>query len=374
MSVTPLPSPVGTVPLGEAVAWFLERYRDELATATTYGETLAHLLAVAGDTLPVAALTPELRAAVMQRWDQRAPATWNKHLAALRSLAGYALRQEWIHTDPTRHLERRKTTSRGDKAIPTARLDKLFTDERTALRERVLWRMLYETAARAEEVLTLDVTDLDPEFRRAVTRSKGGDREYLHWATATARLLPHLLAGRTTGPVFLADRRSPSTGNRARALADVDPATGRGRLSYPRAEYLFKQTSMRHDPHGIAGRCTNCGTPRWGIWPPPAAQHRSCKLSPATNTWPPSDTTCASARKRPPASPPNTTPITADASADNASALWGEAMVIAGEQCCSSDVVSLDQSGGPPLQTQSETPVWGHAVSKCLQVGLIGPR
>jgi site-specific recombinase XerD len=251
MSVTPLPSPVGTVPLGEAVAWFLERYRDELATATTYGETLAHLLAVAGDTLPVAALTPELCAAVMQRWDQRAPATWNKHLAALRSLAGYALRQEWIHTDPTRHLERRKTTSRGDKTIPTARLDKLFTDERTALRERVLWRMLYETAARAEEVLTLDVTDLDPEFRRAVTRSKGGDREYLHWATATARLLPHLLAGRTTGPVFLADRRSPSTGNRARALADVDPATGRGRLSYPRAEYLFKQTSMRLDPHGI---------------------------------------------------------------------------------------------------------------------------
>ena len=111
--------------------------------------------------------------------------------------------------------------------------------------------MLYETAARAEEVLTLDVTDLDPEFRRAVTRSKGGDREYLHWATATARLLPHLLAGGTTGPVFLADRRSPAAGNRARALADVDPATGRGRLSYPRVEYLFKQASTRHDPHGI---------------------------------------------------------------------------------------------------------------------------
>jgi hypothetical protein len=49
-------------------------------------------------------------------------------------------------------------------------------------------------------------------------------------------------------------------------------------------------------------------------------------------------------------------------------------MEIAGEQRCSSDVVSLDQSGGSPLQTQSETPVWGHAVSKCLQVGLIGPR
>jgi site-specific recombinase XerD len=186
----------------------------------------------------------------MARWDHRAPATWNKHLAALRSLAGYALRREWIHTDPTRHLERRKITGRGDKTIPTARLEKLFTDDRSALRERVLWRMLYETAARAEEVLTLDVTDLDLQFRRALTRSKGGDREYLHWATATARLLPRLLAGRGTGPVFLADRRSPAAGHRARALSDVDPATGRGRLSYPRAEYLFKQASTRHDPHG----------------------------------------------------------------------------------------------------------------------------
>ena len=61
-------------------------------------------------------------------------------------------------------------------------------DDRAALRERVLWRMLYETAARAEEVLTLDIPDLDLGFRRAVTRSKGGDREYLHWVTATARV------------------------------------------------------------------------------------------------------------------------------------------------------------------------------------------
>jgi hypothetical protein len=54
MPVTPLPSAAGSVPLGEAVARFL----DEPATAITYGETLTHLLAVAGDTLPAAALTP----------------------------------------------------------------------------------------------------------------------------------------------------------------------------------------------------------------------------------------------------------------------------------------------------------------------------
>jgi hypothetical protein len=71
MSVTPLtPRAGGLVPLGEAVARFLERYRDEPATATTYGETVAHLLAVTGDALPVAALTRQLCATVMRRWDQ----------------------------------------------------------------------------------------------------------------------------------------------------------------------------------------------------------------------------------------------------------------------------------------------------------------
>jgi site-specific recombinase XerD len=251
MSVTPLPAIGGGLPLAEVVvARFLERYRAEAATAVTYGETLTHLLSVAGESAPAAALTPELFAAAMARWDERAPATWNKHLAALRSLAGYALRQEWVHADPARHLERRKITARGDKAIPRSRLEQLLADTRHGLRERVLWRLLYDTAARAEEVLSLDVGDLDLEFRRALTRSKGGDREYLHWATATARLLPRLLAGRTEGPVFLADRRSPEGGKRARALGDVDPVSGRGRLSYPRAEYLFKQASLRHDPHG----------------------------------------------------------------------------------------------------------------------------
>jgi hypothetical protein len=81
---------------------------------------------------------------------------------------------------------------------------------------------------------------LDLQFRRARTVSKGGDAEYLHWATATARLLPRLLKGRSSGPVFLADRRSPAAGSRVRALSDTDPVSGRGRLSYSRAEYLFK--------------------------------------------------------------------------------------------------------------------------------------
>jgi integrase len=71
--------------------------------------------------------------------------------------------------------------------------------------------MLYETAARASEILALNVEDLDLEQRRAPIRSKGGDTEFVYWDTGTAHLLPRLLrlpdgTSRTSGPLFLASR------------------------------------------------------------------------------------------------------------------------------------------------------------------------
>ena len=68
-----------------------------------------------------------------------------------------------------------------------------------------------ETAARASEILDLNVEDLDLEQRRAPVRSKGGDTEFVYWHTGTAHLLPRLLrlvdgTTRTSGPLFLASR------------------------------------------------------------------------------------------------------------------------------------------------------------------------
>ncbi|MFE3455744.1 tyrosine-type recombinase/integrase [Nonomuraea sp. NPDC059194] len=253
MAVVPFPTPPAETVGGESIVAAIDRYLDSLQTRTTrdsYAATLAHLTAITGDR-PVGALVPEDYAAVMNRWDSAAAATWNRHLSALTSFTAWAGRQEILTTNPGRRLERRKPARRGDRAIARARLDTLFTNDRHALRERVLWRLLYETAARAEELLSLNIEDLDTEFRRARVHSKGGAIEYVHWATATARLLPRLLQGRTTGPLFLADRRAPAQGRRTPAAVDVCPATGRGRLSYPRAEYLFKTASVALDPHGI---------------------------------------------------------------------------------------------------------------------------
>ncbi|MDR8415224.1 tyrosine-type recombinase/integrase [Nonomuraea sp. 3-1Str] len=217
-------------------------------TRDSYAKTLTHLAGLAGNR-PVADLSCEDYAAVMDRWNTAAAATWNRHLSALVSFTTWAQRQDLLATNPARRLTRRPAVRRGDRAIPAARLETLFTDERHPLRERLLWRLLYETAARADEILSLDVADLDLERRRARVTSKGGAIEYVHWATATARLLPRLLQGRQAGPVFLADRRAPATGRRAPATADICPVTGRGRLSYPRAEYLFKTATADLDPH-----------------------------------------------------------------------------------------------------------------------------
>ncbi len=101
----------------------------------------------------------------------------------------------------------------------------------------MLWRLLYDSAARAGEILALDVEDLDLPNHQARIRSKGGDLELVFFQTASARLLPRLLAGRTRGPVFLADRAAPA----GTPSLDVCPVTGHARLSYRRAAALFAQ-------------------------------------------------------------------------------------------------------------------------------------
>ena len=150
------------------------------------------------------------------------------------------------HPDPRHRRGRRVAGRRAEqhdhtRSIPAASLERLWERRDINLRERTLWRLLYETAARADEVLRLNVEDLDIPAKRARTRSKGGDVDWLFFGSGGARLLPRLIAGRRTGPVFLSSLRpSPA---RAPAAGDICPLTGRARLSYRRAaELLVAQT------------------------------------------------------------------------------------------------------------------------------------
>lgn len=172
-------------------------------------------------------------------WGQRAPATWNVALDAIRSAEGYWIDQGWITTRPSRLLRRRKPRPDNSRALSRAQVERLLTHASIGLRERTLWRMLYETAARSAEILRLNVEDLDLANRCARVRRKGSAIDVIVWQTGTARLLPRLLKGRKTGPVFLTERKARVP----LPPGDIDPASGKARLSYTQAAALFKAAS-----------------------------------------------------------------------------------------------------------------------------------
>ncbi|MEU5883702.1 DUF6596 domain-containing protein [Spirillospora sp. NPDC047279] len=215
--------------LGAAARDFLEQGGLGAATVRSYGQTLDRLRRAVGDQAPLDALTPEAVALAFQTaWDGAAARTWNRHRSAVRSFG------EWAGLDDlVSGIERRP-----EVAAPQVTFDPgaLWSRDDLALRERVLWRLLYESAAPVTAVLALNVEDLDLDDRRA--RAAG---RWVAWRAETARLLPRLIAGRARGPLFLSDRRPGPA--RTPGAADLCPETGRRRLSYERAEYLFKQAT-----------------------------------------------------------------------------------------------------------------------------------
>jgi integrase len=244
MSIVMLPTAIATS-WDAAAADFLDSRHLAAGTRTAYASTFRRLSPRIGSR-PLVMLSPaELAATLRDTFGDLAPNTWNRHAVTVRSLLTWCRRQGILERpqalDLADAIERRHAPVDYGRALPHAFLEELWRRRDVPLREKTLWRMLYETAGRAQEVLRLNIEDLDLANRRARTVRKGGDLDSLHWASGTAQLLPRLLEGRRRGPVFLANLRpSPA---RSPAAGDVDPATGRARLSYRRAAELFTEHS-----------------------------------------------------------------------------------------------------------------------------------
>jgi len=170
-----------------------------------------------------------------------APATWNLNRAALRSFLAYCTRHGLIHgPDPSGPLQARAIRADPDRrVIPARQLQALWHRSDIALQDKTFRRLAYDSAARAGELLGLDLADLDLDAKTAVLAGKGGIPRQVNWYTHTAHLLARLTTGRTEGPVFLASRRRRAPV----ATADRDPATGRARLSYRRAAECLTGTT-----------------------------------------------------------------------------------------------------------------------------------
>ncbi|WP_067812915.1 tyrosine-type recombinase/integrase [Actinomadura kijaniata] len=242
-------APLVDVTLAEATTNFLARRDLDADTLRSYAQTTRQLRRAAGDTVLLGRLTAEQTAAVFTAaWDRAAPRTWNRHRAALRSFSTWAASpgRSWVTTDLTALIARRPEPRDRTRAIDRTTIAALLDDRGVPLRDKTLRKLLYESAARADEVLSLNIEDLDLDNKRGRVTGKGGTLRWIHWRSSTTRLLPRLIGERTSGPLLLADRRPAPA--RTPAAADLCPHTGRGRLSYERAEYLFKQDTKQHDP------------------------------------------------------------------------------------------------------------------------------
>jgi integrase/recombinase XerC/integrase/recombinase XerD len=179
----------------------------------------------------------------------RKPQGWNAARAALRSMRmwwneghpGKDDGQGWAIADPFTRIAFRKVPADRGRALGRDQVRQLLTDKQIPLRERLLWTFLYETGARVNEVLSLDVEGLDRANMQARVTRKGGAADVIVWKTATKRLLTMYLdakaGGHAHGPVFVTARAGKSDARLG--PGDLDEH-GRARLSYSQAEDLFK--------------------------------------------------------------------------------------------------------------------------------------
>ncbi len=173
-------------------------------TAVKYRQTLTALAGQLAASAPAAAAdiagldTPAgaraLDEAFAQAFGALAPATRARHLAALRSALVWWREAGWLVGDPTSSWARPKVPVDATRALTRDQIAALWRLD-VPLRDKTLWRMLYETAARAEEILGLDAGDLDLPSKRARVLSKGGTTDWVHWQTGAAILLPGCRAG-----------------------------------------------------------------------------------------------------------------------------------------------------------------------------------
>jgi hypothetical protein len=190
----------------------------------------------------------KLRATLAVRTATTEPRTLSRELSILRRAVRWWRACGWIHADPTRDL-RIPANPHADRAELTPTDVTAVLRLPASLRDQTFWHVLYESTAPIESILALDVDDLDLPNRRTrptAAAQTSDDRWLIRWRAGSARLLPLLLVSRTSGPVFLTDRRAPAGSPRR----DRCPLTGRSRLSYRRAAELFTTATRPLDPTG----------------------------------------------------------------------------------------------------------------------------
>ncbi|MBF6465152.1 site-specific integrase [Nocardia beijingensis] len=103
----------------------------------------------------------EIGAALESLWGQAAVNTWNARRAAVAKWLSWCREQGWEAPQVPASATRSTPPDSETPVRSRTAINWLISRRDIGLREKTLWRMLYETCARAEELLQLNIEDLD---------------------------------------------------------------------------------------------------------------------------------------------------------------------------------------------------------------------
>ncbi|WP_328395098.1 hypothetical protein [Nocardia sp. NBC_00416] len=149
----------------------------------------------------------EIGAALESLWGTAAVNTWNTRRAAVGKWLSWCREQGWTAPGVPASAVRSTPPDSNTPVRSRTAIDRLIARRDIHIREKTLWRMLYETCARADGLLQVNIEDLDLTGRCCPVKSKGATprtrrcgaahHEYVlqtvYWDAGTARLLPRLI-------------------------------------------------------------------------------------------------------------------------------------------------------------------------------------
>jgi site-specific recombinase XerD len=230
--------------LASAFEQFLEVSSFARRTRESYAEDLAPLFTEVGQQ-PVTALTPDILQAFLARQEARAPATYNRRLAALRSFTRWLRDQGWETAALLDGIQRKPEGKRATRALDVQKVESVLRTIED-LRDRALFWLIYDGGLRCQEALSID--DISWSERSIRLHGKGDRPREMFFSRAVGILLDKYLATRgypTAGPLFVTHRKA-----RLPRRADLT-ADGYARLSYRQADTLWKRYTPDWDLHQL---------------------------------------------------------------------------------------------------------------------------